>query len=784
MKQLCLFAALAICFAQLFGQGSLEERITTVFPAATITQQENTALSYGDNYQPSGSSWSIGFEESHVYRCLLDYNHPLNPDHSYEMRIGKGGQIYSLKGSFGESIPPQWRNPGGAYGGDYAPWVDEVWQLVAVAPGLNDPANNRKYFIHGAGVYLKDPMNLTQPFYSVELASFYDAAEQEYSTVNWGQQAHVDQNLTAGFTSSLLYYSNFKNLGNGIIQVDYLVYNFGLDTIGHMNVPWGGVRRSNMDHWFVSDIQNGYQEYEGTFGAGTIFNTDETNGWVAFSSDANGDAPSLAIVVNNDAGVLRIGDAGSTSDRDYTVYSAIRNGFDLTFGQSLRIRNYFILGSTVNTIQTKVASLDLQSKTFFDFEAKLKSEVDAASFFFAENGSQILAEETTDANALHLKLQAYENSVPLFIIKGVNSSGVERSRITSNPYSFSGLPYDGNLLEMKLIGFSDSKKALVLENVSVPYNGSYTFPDGYTMHNITEDLKYIALNTVSTNGFEQYVQTNITVELSSNGYYLWYENNTRVENIIANNAVRGIFEANVANPDFSNNTNAIVAKFTKTTDEIYPFADFMLPNPIKCCLSCLKIQFKAYLNDTLIPFGATDSNQRIRVILRNSTQSTNGQLVKVVYFAAGETWETMTIDFSGSALPQNIIAAGGYDQVVLYFDNTSTTRATEYFIDTFKGSIFQSPVPLSACSGEPKVWDGIAWTPAGPPDLKNAVILSGDYNTAIHGNLNVCGVEIQHGAKLIVPPNTCFQSKNELLMLDGVELSVEQGGCFLIRGGH
>ena len=31
---------------------------------------------------------------------------------SYQIRIGKGGNLYSLRGAFGESVPPQFRpNP-------------------------------------------------------------------------------------------------------------------------------------------------------------------------------------------------------------------------------------------------------------------------------------------------------------------------------------------------------------------------------------------------------------------------------------------------------------------------------------------------------------------------------------------------------------------------------------------------------------------------------------------------------------------------------------------------
>ena len=50
------------------------------------------------------------------------------------------------------------------YGGghSYAPWVDEVWQLVSVDGSIHNPPDS-SYFIHQAGVYLKTP-DQTEPF--------------------------------------------------------------------------------------------------------------------------------------------------------------------------------------------------------------------------------------------------------------------------------------------------------------------------------------------------------------------------------------------------------------------------------------------------------------------------------------------------------------------------------------------------------------------------------------------------------------------------------------------
>ena len=48
-----------------------------------------------------------------------------NTNRSWKIRFGRGGNIYSYVGPFGEAVPPQ--NNGGS-----APFMDEVWQTVSV----------------------------------------------------------------------------------------------------------------------------------------------------------------------------------------------------------------------------------------------------------------------------------------------------------------------------------------------------------------------------------------------------------------------------------------------------------------------------------------------------------------------------------------------------------------------------------------------------------------------------------------------------------------------------
>ena len=127
--------------------------LTSVFSPNALCPTDKKYYNFTEEYSPNASTWAISevFSDSIVFQAEMKYQHPGDPTKSYQMRIGKGGQIYSLRSAFGESVPPQWRKPKQV--GDAlqvnasAPWVDEVWQMVAVDTKLNNPKNDEPYFI-------------------------------------------------------------------------------------------------------------------------------------------------------------------------------------------------------------------------------------------------------------------------------------------------------------------------------------------------------------------------------------------------------------------------------------------------------------------------------------------------------------------------------------------------------------------------------------------------------------------------------------------------------------
>lgn len=495
--RLCSIACFLSLPILLFSQ-SLDQRKCNIFPDDGPAAFDMSGFNFTDNYIPSNSFWASPFTEDYVYHARLKYDHATDVDKSYELRIGKGGQIYSFLTSSGETIPPQYPIS--------APWVDEVWQMVAVDGSLNMPSSNQKYFIHQAGVYLKTDIQ-TLPFYSPILAEYHDSSDNSYTIVSWGQQAHTSDNLISGYTSSLLYYSKFKNLGNGIIQVDLLMYNFGNDNMDFINIPWGGVRRSTYDHWFSSNPDHTYQEEMGNFGD-YLESFANTGGWAAWSSNSAGDQPSLALLMDNTQGTLRMGDAGTIANRDYTVFEGIKNpGTNLGPGKAVRARNFYLMDSSIEDIKNTIINENLDDETFYGSHNMTSNQVDSTAYTFDYQSDQLVATEVAYANGVQVKLRPYENSQPIFIIKSNN----DEYRITTDLHTYSPYPYDGSTDNIQLLGFMDNPTKVEIASILVCSGEDYTFPDGTIIPNITATTYQISNAGIAQNGYDSLIYTIVHV---------------------------------------------------------------------------------------------------------------------------------------------------------------------------------------------------------------------------------------------------------------------------------
>jgi hypothetical protein len=511
---------LSICLVMLVSHTmsqNTDSLRSAVFFNCKIGLLDQTGFVFTRNYSASGSTWKIdSFPESVVYLAELRSGNSLNPNQAYQIRIGKGGQLYSFRSATKEYVPPQWRSPGSTqptYGGgtSFAPWMDEVWQMIGVDRTKNHPNSDSSYYIHQAGVYLKTPSQ-KQPFYSPLVCEHYNAEENSYTVVTWGQQADTDETLKTGYTSGILYYTKYTIVGKGILQVDNMIYNFGQDEIDHLNVPWGGIRNSSLAHFFISKPDNTYTNSPALFADGKIVQTATTGGWVAWSNDSTGNAPALGIAhsltTNTQTNLFRYGDAPNLSLRDYKAFSMIRQpkAGQLSFGRSVSFRYFYVVGSTVDAVKNTILQEHLISNTLDTAYTPLSTAVDAVRFSFHKQGISVIVTNTPSSGLL-LRAQPYLNSSPLFLITAANFS----QSVTSNPYQFSRFPYDGATKNIKLLGFLDKPTILIAQEDTICKGGAYTFPDGTKKGNILSGITYISKFPATKTGWDSLIVTNIAV---------------------------------------------------------------------------------------------------------------------------------------------------------------------------------------------------------------------------------------------------------------------------------
>jgi hypothetical protein len=269
-------------------------------------------------YTPSGSVWAEGLDESQVF--LAELEHRQGPADSFALRVGQGGQIYSLRAAFGESVPPSYRDARS----DRSPWNDEVWQFVAVCSKYNGPGSLEKagpvpeafaraladspyqstFFIHNSGAYIPGDAAVAS-LYCPLLAFEADAGRRTIRTLNWGL---VPQVRTI-HRSPVLFYGQTRDVGEGVIELTWVVHNFSTQGIvfDFLNAPWGGTRRSSLPVQAIAPPPGEQPpaaplltNLQPRGDSGVTIEAVKTGGWKLASVTPAAESPSLALVFGRD----------------------------------------------------------------------------------------------------------------------------------------------------------------------------------------------------------------------------------------------------------------------------------------------------------------------------------------------------------------------------------------------------------------------------------------------------------------------------------------------------
>jgi hypothetical protein len=372
-------------------------------------------------------------DESAVFHARLQ--HQSYEERKWDLGIGKGGHLYSIYSFFGEAVPPQ--NQG-------AQWMDEAWQFTTIFPGIARMNELREAgqddvcchcgnaFVHQSGMYIKGEME-KKTFYTPMLGEYFDPEKRSFSMLNWGQIPTPSMNR-----SGVLIYVNYRDLGDGVIEMSYLVYNS--EDACQMNLgPWGGVRHSLFREQVVANPDGSYRYWHPVsfFSDDRSIPFNETGGWIA--ATPNADNPydyALGVVFGKD---MTDGAEGHTPSyacgyaddamRDYMV-QATNYGPEEAPRTPHLIRMYFVIGSLEHVAKKGNILAEHADYQVLDFN---EDNVPLVPLYAKTLGEDtVLSREGAGDAQCQIYAWPVKGSYPLFVIKN-NKTG--RHFVTLDPYT-------------------------------------------------------------------------------------------------------------------------------------------------------------------------------------------------------------------------------------------------------------------------------------------------------------------------------------------------------------
>lgn len=396
-------------------------------------------LAYG--HYGRGKRWLLDVNEENVFHIYLQHHSTEEP--FIEYGIGKGGQLYSVNSEYGEIVPPQmW------------PWVDEVWQATTYSPEVDARVQAIKKrnggeldlragdaMVHGSGTNDAWENETADPFYAPMLSSWFDGETRSFYVLNWP----VTPSLPTVFRHNVLFYSKYRDMGRGALEITSLMFNFSDYSYGMGGIPWGGCRNSLFPDRVISNPDGTWDDV-----SQVLFGTDDayrfwrdSGGWmaaVADMSDSASPAFCFAYGRQDESGFTSFGYAPHP-DRDFTVMASHPPG-TLAPGESYWVRYYLVTGP-FGEVASRCADLEGDA----GYARITFAEASATTALLYEDtigSSVVLTRKETGAPVGRVYDEPVTNSKPLFRI--CESTPPTRCAVTTDPYHFSRKePYE-NLL--------------------------------------------------------------------------------------------------------------------------------------------------------------------------------------------------------------------------------------------------------------------------------------------------------------------------------------------------
>lgn len=446
------------------------------FPNIKASADNTAKFEFSNNITTfDNSRWFSKWDEKNVFKAELKHSQSSNP---YTLRIGKGGQLYSIMTPIGEIMPPQNKQHA---------WVDDTMLLTTYQYDLEPTANMKNSagavidgflpFIHQAGIYPQVDLDYQKgkQFWSPVVGERWDSVNNQYSTITLGMIS-CGPSYNRG---DVLMYQNTRDMGNGVIEITYMIYNYNTsykeakENYKMDFSPWGGVKTSALPNIILSKPDKSWVLTNYQFGdpnGKSLVDYKNTGGWAAATEDAQEDSSyTMSWVFGNKTGkdFTNLFSFGKTDqERDFTVQSECYRGA-IPPGSSYFCRLYYVFGKLSEVV---MISNELAEKTefgFLNFEQKAATKI---PLYLKEENGQTIISETGTTPSFYVYAEPVKDSKPLYLIRDTKTNKLSvtcdpymlmpKHTIPNDPLKRTGVrPYDGSSEIIKLYGFAMPQKS-------------------------------------------------------------------------------------------------------------------------------------------------------------------------------------------------------------------------------------------------------------------------------------------------------------------------------------
>ena len=341
---------------------------SSVLPSAATTTASSAP--------PARPYTALGVSELATYQQTL----ARSGDVPWALRIGSGGQIYSITNQWGE----EYNGEGPQIGSITGAWMDRVLQPVLTSLSTATEQSSC-YFIQSGQYAASDEYS---PAFGQTLQSNYDPSKREYRMLVWNPQAdscsddrdwqNSDSDPTA-LRSNVLQQVQVRDVGlwddtTSIVELTYSIINYGPATVDYYNFNWFALAYPPLPNLFTSFSTGSYTLSPSAAQTGADIDPATMDGWAMWSNvtarNATGQvfssvygpsakAASSHTMLSDALNIALVNESFIPFVTRLLVptYGNGDSGHDIALGQTVSIRTFLVFSSSLGSSAAAAASL-------------------------------------------------------------------------------------------------------------------------------------------------------------------------------------------------------------------------------------------------------------------------------------------------------------------------------------------------------------------------------------------------------------------------------------------